>query len=70
MVFQRQIPFLRFFIKQELIWVPLLGLAWWALDFPFMQRHSAATLAKHPEKRQQDREAVRRSCDRFRIMPT
>jgi 1-acyl-sn-glycerol-3-phosphate acyltransferase len=69
-VFHRRIPFLRFFLKQELIWVPVLGVAWWALDFPFMQRHSAATLAKHPEKRAQDREAVRRSCDRFRTMPT
>ncbi|MFN8478577.1 MAG: hypothetical protein U0074_12260 [Kouleothrix sp.] len=32
-VFNRRIPFIRFFIKRELIWVPLLGLAWWALDF-------------------------------------
>lgn len=69
-VFHRRIPFLRFFLKQELFWAPVLGIAWWALDFPFMQRHSAATLAKHPEKRRQDRDAVRRSCARFRSMPT
>lgn len=35
-VFNRRIPLLRFFLKRQLIWVPLLGLAWWALDFPFM----------------------------------
>lgn len=69
-LFHRRIPFLRFFLKQELIWVPVLGIAWWALDYPFMRRHAAATLAKHPEKRQEDREAVRRSCARFRAMPT
>ena len=40
-VFNRRIPFLKFFLKQQLIWVPFLGLAWWALDFPFMRRHSA-----------------------------
>ena len=40
-VFRGRIPFLKFFLKQQLIWVPLLGLAWWALDFPFMRRHSA-----------------------------
>jgi 1-acyl-sn-glycerol-3-phosphate acyltransferase len=34
----RRAPFLRFFLKRELIWVPFLGLAWWALDFPFMRR--------------------------------
>jgi len=39
-VFNRRIPFLKFFLKQQLIWVPFLGLAWWALDFPFMRRHS------------------------------
>src|SRR5690606_65772 len=38
-VFNRRIPLMRFFLKRQLIWVPLLGLAWWALDFPFMGRH-------------------------------
>ena len=33
-VFNRRIPFLKFFIKQGLIWIPVIGLAWWALDFP------------------------------------
>ena len=47
-VFNRRIPFLKFFLKQELIWVPLLGLAWWALEFPFMRRHSSAYLAAAP----------------------
>ena len=38
----RRIALLKFFLKQQLIWVPLMGLAWWALDFPFMRRHSAS----------------------------
>ena len=37
-VFNRRVPFLKFFIKQELIWFPFLGIAWWALDMPFMKR--------------------------------
>ena len=48
--FNRQIPFLKFFIKDQLKWVPFLGLAWWALDMPFMKRHSKDFLEKHPEK--------------------
>ncbi|RAN80047.1 acyltransferase [Bacillus sp. SRB_336] len=68
-VFNRRIPFLRFFLKQQLIWVPLLGLAWWALDFPFMKRYSRETLAKHPELQGKDREATRRACEKFRHMP-
>jgi 1-acyl-sn-glycerol-3-phosphate acyltransferase len=65
-VFCRRIPFLRFFIKQELIWVPILGVAWWGLDFPFMKRYSREFLKQHPEKRGADMEATRRSCERLR----
>ena len=47
----RRIPLLKFFLKQQLIYVPVIGIAWWALDFPFMRRHSKAALRKHPELR-------------------
>ena len=69
-LFNRRIPFLKFFLKQQLIWVPLLGLAWWALDFPFMKRHSSAYLARHPEARGQDLAATRKACERFARIPT
>ena len=68
-IFNRRIPFLKFFIKQELIWVPVIGLAWWALDFPFMKRYSPDYLKKHPEKRGEDMEATRRACEKFRYTP-
>lgn len=68
-VFNRRIPFLRFFLKQQLVWVPLLGPAWWALDFPFMKRYSRETLARHPELRGRDRDATRRACAKFRHLP-
>lgn len=64
-----RIPFPRFFIKQELIWLPMIGQAAWALDFPFMKRYSREFLKKHPEKRGEDLEATRRACDRFRGSP-
>lgn len=66
----RRIPLLKFFLKQQLIYVPVIGLAWWALDFPFMRRHSVAALRKHPELRQQDRETTRRACEKFALVPT
>ncbi len=69
-VFNGRIPFLKFFLKQELIYVPVMGLAWWALDFPFMKRHSAAYLAKHPEKRLEDQETTRKACAKFALIPT
>lgn len=68
-VFNRRIPLMRFFLKQQLFWVPVLGLAWWALDFPFMGRYSRAQIAKNPELGQRDVEATRRACEKFREMP-
>ena len=69
-LFNRRIPLLKFFLKQQLIWVPVMGLAWWALDFPFMRRHSEAYLAKHPEMRGKDQETTRRACEKFSLVPT
>jgi 1-acyl-sn-glycerol-3-phosphate acyltransferase len=69
-VLNRRIPLLKFFIKQQLLYVPIMGLAWWALDFPFMKRHSAAALKRNPALREQDRETTRRACEKFALVPT
>jgi 1-acyl-sn-glycerol-3-phosphate acyltransferase len=66
----RRIPLLKFFLKQQLIWVPVMGLAWWALEFPFMKRHSEAYLKKHPEMRGKDQETTRKACEKFALIPT
>ena len=68
-VLNRRIPFLRFFLKQQLIWVPILGAAWWALDFPFMKRYSSEALARRPELAGRDMAATRRACAKFRQLP-
>ena len=68
-VFNRRIPLLRFFLKRQLFWVPLLGLAWWALDFPFMGRHTPRQVARRPELAGRDIEATRRACEKFREIP-
>lgn len=68
-VFNRRIPFLKFFLKDQLIWVPFLGLAWWALDFPFMKRYSKAFLEKNPHLKGKDIEATRKACERFKHQP-
>lgn len=67
--FNRRLPFLKFFLKKELIWVPVIGLCWWALEFPFMKRYSKAYLAKHPEKQGQDLITTRKACERYKTNP-
>jgi 1-acyl-sn-glycerol-3-phosphate acyltransferase len=68
--FNRRIPFLKFFLKQQLRWVPVIGLAWWALDMPFMKRYSRAQLERRPQLRGADLATTRRACERFRHIPT
>lgn len=68
-VLNRRIPFLKFFLKQKLIWVPLLGLAWWALDFPFMKRYTPEQLKQRPELKGADIRETRQACARFRHIP-
>jgi 1-acyl-sn-glycerol-3-phosphate acyltransferase len=69
-LFNRRIPLLKFFIKDQLKWVPVMGLAWWALDFPFMRRHSEEYLKQHPEMRGKDQAATRKACEKFALIPT
>lgn len=68
-VFNRRIPFMRFFLKRQLIWVPFLGMAWWALDFPFMGRYSKSQIAKRPDLAEKDIIATRRACEKFAGKP-
>jgi len=68
-VLNRRIPMLKFFLKQELIRVPVLGLAWWALDFPFMKRYSREEVRANPKLGGVDLERTRRACEKFRTTP-
>ncbi|MDE1927991.1 MAG: acyltransferase, partial [Burkholderiales bacterium] len=63
-VLHGRVPFLKFFLKQELIWVPVIGWAWWALDFPFMKRGKGAGAQRS------DLTAAREACEKFKRVPT
>jgi len=62
-VFSGRVPMLKFFLKRQLIYVPIIGLAWWALDFPFMARAGGMSSAR-------DLERARQACEKFRLVPT
>lgn len=69
-VLRGRIPFLKFFIKRELFFLPLLGPAWWALDYPFMRRYDSADLEGRPERRGHDERTTRRVLGRARGTPS
>lgn len=58
-VFHARTPFPRFFLKRDLLWLPIIGLVCWAMDFPFMTRKSGAA----------DRAATRKACAVYRHDP-
>jgi 1-acyl-sn-glycerol-3-phosphate acyltransferase len=64
-----QDPVLEVFHQKELIWVPIFGLAWWALDYPFMERYSRAFLEKHPHLKGKDLEITRKAGEKFSGIP-
>lgn len=67
--FGRRAPFFKFFLKQQLIWVPVLGLAWWGLDYPFMRRSTNDQIKKNPALKGKDLETTRKACEKFRNQP-
>jgi len=68
-VLNNRIPYFRFFLKKELVWIPLFNLVWYALDYPYMKRYSKAFLKKHPHLKGKDIETTKKSCERFRDTP-
>jgi 1-acyl-sn-glycerol-3-phosphate acyltransferase len=68
-IFHRKTPFLKFFIKKELLWLPILGQAWWAMDFPFVKRYTKSYLQKKPHLKGKDLEITRKACQKFKKMP-
>jgi 1-acyl-sn-glycerol-3-phosphate acyltransferase len=62
-LFEHRAAPLVYFLKRELLWMPIIGVACWAMDFPFMRR------SKNPDLRSQDMEATRKFCERFRRQP-
>lgn len=64
------VPPLKFFNKQVLIWLPLVGLAMYFLGFPYLKRYSREKTAANPALRQADSEAMRRAIKIFERRPT
>lgn len=68
-LFNRKIPVLKFFIKDQLKWIPLLGFAWWAMGCPFMKRYNKAYLAKNPHKQGKDILSTVKAIEQFKQTP-
>ncbi len=59
---ENRLPLTRFFTKFELIYIPVIGQAFYFLDFPMMRRHSKEAIAKNPALKGKDIEEAKRAC--------
>ncbi|MCP1338438.1 acyltransferase [Idiomarina sp. M1R2S28] len=67
---RRHMPMPRFFLKSQLMWIPIIGWGCWVLDMPFMKRYSKELLEKKPHLKGKDITTTTRSCAKFRHIPT
>lgn len=68
-VLNNRIPYFRFFLKKELVWMPIFNIVWYALDYPYMKRYSKEFLEKNPHLKGKDIETTKKSCEKFRHVP-
>jgi 1-acyl-sn-glycerol-3-phosphate acyltransferase len=68
-VLNNRIPYFRFFLKKELVWMPIFNVVWYALDYPYMKRYSKEFLEKNPHLQGKDIETTKKSCERFKHAP-
>jgi len=68
-ILNNRIPYFRFFLKQELVWLPVFNFVWYALDYPYMKRYSKEFIDKNPNLKGKDIETTRKSCERFKDVP-
>ena len=70
-VLRPALPPLKFFTKQQLIWLPLAGLAMKLLGFPYVRRGRPSSAdGSRAEAASKDREATLAACAVFRNHPT
>lgn len=66
---KNRLPLTRFFTKFELIYIPVVGQAFYFLDFPMMRRHSKDAVAKNPALKGKDIEEAKRACSLLKDKP-
>jgi len=68
-VFNLKIPYFRFFLKDSLKWIPILGLVWWAMDYPFMKRYSKKQIEENPKLKDVNLKSAQKACKKFEKIP-
>jgi 1-acyl-sn-glycerol-3-phosphate acyltransferase len=66
----KKIPLLKFFMKKELQWIPIIYLVHKTIDMPFLNRHSRAQILANPELKKVDFNNAKKASKRFSRNPS
>lgn len=66
----KKIPLLKFFMKKELQWIPIIYLVHKTIDMPFLHRHSPEQIKANPELKKLDFENAKTAAKRFSRNPS
>ena len=66
----KKIPLIKFFMKKELQWIPIIYLVHKTIDMPFLNRHSRAQILANPELKRVDYENAKKAAKRFSRNPS
>ena len=66
----KRMPLLKFFMKKELKWIPIIYLVHKTIDMPFLNRHSKKQIQKNPALKKLDYENAEKAAKRFSRNPS
>ena len=56
-------------LPMNLIYVPVIGISWWALDMPFLKRYTQKQLSKNPKLKGKDFNEMKRALKHYSLYP-
>lgn len=69
-VYRGKIPITKFFLKQSLVFIPIVGLACLGLGMPFLKRYSKAQMIKNPKLKYKDIQTTKKACKSLTTEPS
>lgn len=69
-IYRYRIPITKFFLKQSLIFIPVIGQACYAVGMPFLRRYTRAQILKNPKLKTRDLDATRKACKSLLVYPS
>jgi 1-acyl-sn-glycerol-3-phosphate acyltransferase len=63
-------PLLKFFMKKELRWIPIIYFVHKTIDMPFLNRYKADAIRRNPELQRRETENTRLAAEKFMKYPT